>query len=48
MTPARLRSGLAHILRMEILFGAGFTIGGIYVACLMTFPRLLAIAVRLL
>jgi hypothetical protein len=31
-------------LRFEIIFGAGFTIGSIYVAALITFPKLISYA----
>jgi hypothetical protein len=47
MTHALSRIG-KQILRFEIIFGAGFTIGSIYVAALITFPKLISYAARLL
>jgi hypothetical protein len=43
MTHALSRIG-KQILRAELLFGAGFTIGSIYVAALITFPKFISYA----
>lgn len=48
MTTARLLSGFKQLFTFYWQFGAGFVVGSIYVAALITIPRLLALATRLL
>lgn len=39
---------IARLLKAELVFAAGWTLGGIYVAALLTVPKLLNLAARLL
>ena len=49
MTHARVAfSAFKSLLTFYWQFGAGFVVGSVYVSLLLTFPRLLAIATRLL
>ena len=48
MTRARVASALKHILRGQVIFFAGWTLGGLYVATLLTVPKLLGYVSRLM
>lgn len=48
MTPARVASALKTLGKYQIFGLITWTLGGIYVAALLTIPKLLAYAVRML
>ena len=45
---SRIGASIKALLKFYTHFGAGFVVGSVYVSLLLTFPRLLAIATRLL